>query len=189
MKPKQSEKNIIQIIEDIRSRLEINRYDLGTECVKQPAFFAEVAFKVPELKKEMLKAKAEFERTKADLEIQIRKDPADFNLSDIKITDKVVTAAVPIQEKYQQTQAAYFDAMEIYSQFQSVVDAVEDRKTMIRDLVTLWEKDYYQEKGMEQMNTSKGKVADAQADNLEKFRAERRNRRREQRGKEGKKND
>jgi len=162
-------------IESWRTRLEINRYNLADELVKQPAFYAEVARHLPEFSKKKRIAKGEFEFAKSDLELRIRRDPHDFDVE--KATDKAVAAAVVVQDEYQTKQALYFDAEELEHDLIVVVDAVADRKSMLRDTVELYVKDFFQSKEMEPMNQPKA-VGDDQADALKKFRSERHRERR-----------
>jgi hypothetical protein len=158
-------------IESWRTRLEINRYNLADACVKQPAFYAEVAKELPLFAKLKKIAKGEFEFTKSDLELRIRRDPQAFDLE--KATDKAVAAAVVVQDEYQTTQQRYFDAEQVEHDLIVIVEAVSDRKSMIRDLVELYSKDYFQNQDMQTMDTPKA-VVDDQADALKKFRSGRR---------------
>jgi hypothetical protein len=158
-------------IESWRTRLEINRFKLADELIKQPAFYAEVARHLPEFSKKKRIAKGEFEFAKADLELQIRRDPHNFDVE--KATDKAVAAAVIVQDEYQTRQATYFDAEELEHDLIVMVDAVADRKSMLRDTVELYVKDFFQEQEMQPMNTPKA-VGDEQADALKKFRSGRR---------------
>lgn len=177
---------LLKYIPVVQERLEINRYNLGEECVKQPSFYAEVASELPALHKASKAAKALCDYTKADLELQIRNDPSAFGFPDgKKPTNDAVSAAVIVRDEYQATYQAYLEAEELAKRYEAIVNAVEDRKSMIRDLVTLYEKEYYQQNAMEPVNVQ-GKAADDQAENLEKFRSQRRNRRREQKEKEEK---
>lgn len=126
--------------EGIKSRLLIDEYDLVEECKKQPALYEEASTDFAQIKAEAKKAKSFLEFTKAKLERSIRHDPERYDLG--KITETVVAATVIVQDEYQDAVTKLREAEELSDSIQACVLAVEQRKSMIRDLVTLFDRDY-----------------------------------------------
>lgn len=125
---------------DVKSRLLIDGYQLDEECKKQPAFYEEVSSQLAEIKHGAKKAKAFVEFTKAELERAIRKDPEKFDMA--KTTETAIIAAVTVQDEFQEALKKQRDAERLVDSVQACVFAVEQRKSMIRDLVSLYTYNY-----------------------------------------------
>jgi hypothetical protein len=172
--------DLIEYIESIKCRIEIDKYNLSEECVKQPSLYEEVAGKLSALLKAAKIAKDKVDRVKAELDINIRKDPSVFGLETVKLTESVVASAILTQSKYHDAFDEYLDAEELANRYKVVVVAVEIKKSMLRDLVSLAERDYYQDRAIEPMHSEHHRVSDMQAAQYAKGRTSLRNRRREQ---------
>ena len=58
-------------------------------------------------------------------------------------------------------------AEEMANRMEATVEAVADRKSMLRDLVVMWEKDYFAHKQGAPMSVEQKKVNDSHADKYE----------------------
>ncbi len=150
-----SRQQLFDFREAIRARLLIDQYNLDDECIKQPAFYAEVCNELPEYKAEYRRAKARFERAQADLEGEIRQDPGAYGL--VKPTRDAVEACIIRQDSYGTAQEEVIEAEYFSNSIEQLLHQVEQRKSMIRDLVVLFEKNYRQQ--MSQMPMTKDSAA------------------------------
>jgi hypothetical protein len=162
MQKAMSEEELILYIEALRPRLLIDRNALDVECQKQAAFFEEVAGLLPALKCAAKVAKGHFEFVRAELEVDVRRNPAKYMLE--KVTDKALASMVVVQADYQNAQKAQYSAEERANRLEACVMSVADRKSMLRDLVVMWEKDYYAHKQGAPMSVEQKKVNDSHAD-------------------------
>lgn len=128
-------------LNDLRKRLPIDPFDLETECVNQPVMYAEVGELATEARSTAKLAKDKLEYTKADLSFKIRKEPGKYGVE--KITEASVEAAVTLQPEYQTVSTAVIEAQRIADSFGILQESVGQRKSMIRDLVTLFVFKYY----------------------------------------------
>lgn len=128
-------------LNDLRNRLRIDPFDLETECVWQPSMYAEVGELATEARSAAKLAKDKLEYTKADLSFKIRKEPGKYGVD--KITEASVEAAVILQSEYQTTSTTVIEAQRIADAFGILQESVGQRKSMIRDLVTLFVFKYY----------------------------------------------
>jgi len=131
----------VQSIRDsIRARLMIDEHQLIDECKNQAAFYEEVSSNFAQIKSDAKKAKSILEFVKSELERSIRSEPARFGVE--KTTDSVVSSAVVVQPGYQVCVTNLREAERLADSVQAMVFAVEQRKSMIRDLVSLYQCDY-----------------------------------------------
>ena len=133
---------LIEFIKGVRVRLPIDRYGLAEECAGQAVFFCEVAEQMPQLKADAFAAKSRLKYVEGDLDIKMRNDPAKYGLP--KCTDTTIASAVAAHEDTRAAKAALNDATYLVDCLGAVLEAVADRKSMIRDLVELFKKEFHQ---------------------------------------------
>lgn len=148
-------------LNDLRQRLSIDPYDLETECVGQSSLFAEVGDLATEARSVAKKAKDTLDFTRADLSFKIRKEPAKYGLE--KTTEASIEATIIIQAEYQQAANAVIETQRVADAFNVLQDSVAQRKSMLKDLVSLFIYNYYMsraEMGSErrQVNEVEGEV-------------------------------
>jgi hypothetical protein len=124
-------------------RLEIhpdpNRLD---ECwVGQSKLRLAYGFDRADARRELAQAKAELEVEEAELEMAIRSRPDRFGLE--KLTEATVKATVVNQEEYQAAKAKVIEAQHEVDVLDAALDAIDDRKHALQDLVKLLLSDYY----------------------------------------------
>jgi len=128
-------------LSSLRQRLVINPNNLEDECVGQPSLFAEVGEMATEARSAAKKAKDSMDFTRADLSFKIRKDPAKYGVE--KVTEASVESAIIIQQEYQKAAAEVIETQKAADAFGVLQDSVAQRKSMIKDLVSLFIYNYY----------------------------------------------
>jgi len=131
-------------LESIRARMPISRERLDEECVYQAAFYAEVGDFVSQLKHEARQAKDRADFVAADLRDKARKNPGSFGIS--KVTIDAIEDAVVIHPEYQKASKFYLDTQYLADCASVLLAAAEQRKSMVKDAVSLFVHEYYSTK-------------------------------------------
>jgi len=114
---------------------------LDVEWVGQPELMKKYALHAAAAKKELDEAKEELEVGKARIEMDIRKNPALYELE--KITEGAIQSTLLLQKEYQKLSQAYTDAKYEYEVAVAVVRAIDQRKTALENLVKLLAASYF----------------------------------------------
>jgi hypothetical protein len=127
-------------------RLEIhpdpNRLD--EEWVKQIRLRTSYGFDRAEARRELAIAKAELEVTEAELKLAIRANPVKFEL-DGKVTEDAIKSTVPVQQEFQEAKERVRDAQYEVDMLDAALEAIDDRKYALKDLVQLRMSNYFGE--------------------------------------------
>lgn len=137
-------KEILAKIEEIKGKLIIDKDQLHFECIQQPALYAEVRELLTLVREEKDAAKNDITLKAAALSMQIRNAPEAFNID--KVTEKAIESALITHPEYQQAIADSTKLNTIYELLLGLKDALEQRKSMIRELVSLFVHEYYSTK-------------------------------------------
>ena len=132
----------MQILIELRDRLPIDQFNLEVENSQQPALFDEVGHWVSGIKAAARTAKEHIEYVKADLFSRIRKDPESFDLSG-KIVNDAVNSKVITHQEYQEAVKDWIDADKLATEASILLSSVEQRKSLIGNLVQLFIRAYY----------------------------------------------
>ena len=152
---------LLIFVEGVRVRLPIDRFNLAEECAGQAVFFAEVAEEMPQLRSDAFAAKSRLEFVKGDLDVKMRADPAKYGLA--KSTDTLIASAVTAHEDCRNAKMAFNDATYLVDRLGAVLGAVEQRKSMIRDLVDLFGREFHQAQQETPMHNEKAILAKVSA--------------------------
>lgn len=131
-------------LSSLRQRLAIDQYNLEDECVGQPSLYAEVGDLATEARSIAKKAKDSLDFTRADLSFKIRKEPGKYGVE--KVTEASIESAVIIQKEYQQAATAVIETQKVADAFGVLQESVGQRKSMLKDLVSLYIYNYYMSK-------------------------------------------
>ena len=148
------------LLNELKSRLPVDQYNLEVECRNQPALLEEVGEIAAEVKRRSRAAKEHLEYVKADLSTKIRRSPETYGMS--KVTDASVMTSVVLQSEYQKAVEEMLDAMEQADSFSTLLVAVEQRKSLIRDVVSLFIHEYYSSQKLINEEHNLGKVTEEQ---------------------------
>jgi hypothetical protein len=151
-------------INDLRGRLQINQFDLENECVNQPELYDEVGQLATEAKSFARSAKDNLDYTRAMVESEIRKNPESFGV--VKVTESSVDAAVTIDQRYVDASRKYIDAQRLSDSLSVLQSAAEQRKSMIKDLVSLYIYSYYQKQQSADMGGERKNVESSTVDEI-----------------------
>lgn len=135
--------DINERIEELRGKLQINQFDLENECVNQPIIYDEVGQLATDAKSNARLSKDNLDYTKASIEMEIRSNPEKFGIA--KITESSVDAAVKTDQRYIDASVNYINAQKLADSLTILLSAAEQRKSMIKDLVSLYIYSYYQQ--------------------------------------------
>lgn len=150
-----------ETLSELKSRLPVDQYNLEVECSKQPSLLEEVGEIAAEVKRASRAAKEHLEYVRADLSTKIRKKPEDYNILG-KFTVDVIAATVILQSDYQKAVEDMLDAAEQADAFSTLLLAVEQRKSLIRDAVSLYIHQYYSSQDLSSEERRLGEVTEEQ---------------------------
>lgn len=132
---------LLKEIESIKSKITIDQFQLEGECLKQPVLFERVASLSAEAKAESRRAKEDMEAIKAETELAVRASPEAYGIS--KVTESTISAAVSVNESCRLATKKFIDVQEISDKLIALEVACEQRKSAVRDLITLFIHNYY----------------------------------------------
>lgn len=124
-------------------KIEIDKNRLDEEWVDQPRLFHEHAVAAAEARKNWEQAKARLEITRAEIDIDIRRDPDAYELS--KVTETIIASVVLLQKPVKDAMKAVIKVREEMGILDAAVTALDHRKKALEKLVELQGRDYYSE--------------------------------------------
>ena len=125
-----------------KQRLPIDQFSLEKECVEQPSLYEEIGGWVSSVRADAKRSKEHLDFIKADLSLKIRKNPETHGLSG-KVTESSIDAVIVTSEEYQQALTDSIELNKLADEASVLLAAVEQRKSMLRDLVRLFIYSYY----------------------------------------------
>jgi len=138
-----------EFIKSIKARLPIDPYQLDVEVAKQPLLFEEVSSAASSARGESKREKELAEITRAEVTLKVRRDPSALIPEGVKVTESTIVDTVIMEKEYTLAKEKWLDAEEIASALDALQKTVEQRKSMLRDLVTLFTFRYYEAKERE----------------------------------------
>ena len=130
-------------LEELKDNIQIDENALERECVDHPHLYAEIGEMCVEAKTNATRLKEHIDYLKADLSARVRSDPGNFGIA--KVTEGSIAAAVATQKELVAAIQEHTDAQEISDHFQVLLAAAEHRRSMLNNVVSLWENNYYSE--------------------------------------------
>ncbi len=124
-------------------KVDIDPYRLDKEWVEQPVLYHEHAVAAVVARKVWEQAKARLEVVKAEIDIEIRRDPDAYELP--KVTETVIASAVTSQKIVQEAVKRVIDAKEDLGYIEAALTALDHRKKALEKLVELETRDYHSE--------------------------------------------
>jgi len=150
-----------EILDELKSKLAVDPFNLEDECKNQSILLEEVGEIVAEIKRKSRAAKERLEYIKASLSTDIRKEPEKFGIVG-KATVDSVASTVLLQSEYAEAFEEMLEAMEKADAFSTLLVAVEQRKSLIRDAVSLYIHQYYSSQNLTSEQGRLGKVTEEQ---------------------------
>ncbi len=115
---------------------------LDVACVEHPDVFWKYAELAVQAKSRMDRLEQKMELTEAQLSLEARKDPTAFDIEG-RGTDATIKAVVRAHRKYTRAVEEWQDAKEDSAYMDRALRAMEIKKSMIEDLITLHGQQYF----------------------------------------------
>jgi hypothetical protein len=131
-----------EALNQFKQRLPVDQFSLEKECVEQPSLYEEIGEWTFSMRAEAKRSKEHLDFIKADLSLKIRKNPETYGLSG-KVTEGSIDAVITTSDEYQSAVTTYIETDKLASEASVLLAAVEQRKSMLRDLVRLFIYSYY----------------------------------------------
>lgn len=131
-------------LRELKTRLPIDRTRLDEECAGQASLYNEIGEIVAELKRDARTAKDFVDRERSRLRKEIRENPGLHGIS--KLTESALEDGVNTHPDYIKAQQNYAEAQYLADLSATLVTAAEERKSMIKDAVTLFVHEFYSTK-------------------------------------------
>jgi len=128
---------------DIDTLLKPDKYNLDEEWVNHSDYVLTFLDEMADTRIKMDAMKDNIEVVKADLDGEIRKNPAAFGLE--KLTETLISNTIILQKDYEEALKGYLDAKEAYYHASNVCTAMEHRKAALENLVLLHGRGYFAE--------------------------------------------
>jgi len=121
--------------------LGIDPFALDEEWLRQPGLFMRYCEATAEAGKVRDKAKEKVGVVRAELDREIRKDPAKYGLE--KMTETMVAGAILLQARYTEVADALIEADFKFNILQSAVRAFDHKRSALENEVKLWLGNYF----------------------------------------------
>lgn len=120
--------------------LDSNRLD--GEWLNQPRLYHENALKLADARAELERAKSHRDVVAAELDREIRLDPAAFDIAG-KVTEGAITNTILLQKRHRLAEEQVIQAKHTVDVLVAVVEALDHRKKALENLVQLEARDYF----------------------------------------------
>ena len=130
-----------EFLADVKKRIRIDDYNLSSECQLQPELYLEVAELTSTARSQAKRVRDKFEHIKASTESAVRANPDAYGL--VKTTESSISNAVSLAQGVRDAKENLLEADEVADMLGVLLFSVEQRKSMLRDLVTLFVHSYY----------------------------------------------
>lgn len=128
---------------DFKEDVGLDRFKLEEESEALSSIYAYYASQQAEAHTEADKAKKELDRIRAAKELYLRRNPP----MDIKLTESTVTALVQEASEVIEAENNLLTANEKLYNLDSAIYALNQKKSGLDHLVSLWERGYYSQEG------------------------------------------
>src|SRR6056297_521106 len=125
----------------LKELVKIDIHRLDVEATIQPELFIKYSSELSEAKKLMDLAKFNLELVEAETASYVRDNPEEFGLE--KITDKIVSTQVLLSEECKEAKQKLINRKNEVDVLQAAVNALEQKKRMIEQAITLFGQQYF----------------------------------------------
>lgn len=126
---------------DYEKDIAIDETALDLDWLDQPALMMKYARHSAQMRKNLEEAKQNLDIAKAEVDREIRENPAKFKIE--KVTEGSVASAILTAQKYQDAHKAYLDSKFEADMSQGAVNAFDQRKSALENLVKLHGQQYF----------------------------------------------
>lgn len=121
--------------------IRIDESQLDVEWLEQPGLTFKYSKMVANLESAMNASKEALDLVRAELDVSIRKKPAEYGLE--KVTEEALRNTILLQEDFQEAQQELQDATYEYKIARAALDAITVRKSALENLVRLHGSNYF----------------------------------------------
>jgi hypothetical protein len=126
---------------DFSDQLVIDEFALDKELIKQPSLYDFWAHKSADARHNHEQAKAKLDQIRAQLSLNIRRDPSAFGLS--KTTEATIDAVIVTEQQYADALEEVIEAKHLVDRYAGHLTALDHRKKSLEKLVELHVANYY----------------------------------------------
>ena len=127
--------------DELKQGLAVHCDALHEDAREQPRMAEAAGELAAEAKAAAKRAKLRAGEAKAEVELDVRKNPGTYGIE--KATDKPVAAAVTVDQRVKDAERAAIDAAAAADKVASTANAYEHRRGVLRDEVKLWLANYF----------------------------------------------
>ena len=121
--------------------LRMDKYSLDLECLNQPRLFTKWADKLADAVAERDRADQKVEVVKAEVEQSIRVNPQKYGID--KVTEATIKSYVTTSQEVNKAIEDWIQAKHVVGLLMSAKEAMEQRKSMLEELVKLYLSGYW----------------------------------------------
>lgn len=121
--------------------INIDKNILDDEWINQPKLYLHWAEQFEDAKNTLREVETELGLTKAEIELDIRQNPDNYELS--KVTEGAISATLVLQPSYKQAQEVVLTTKHRVGILQQVIIALDHRKKALENLVSLYGREYF----------------------------------------------
>ena len=125
--------------QDFRDDLRINKFKLEEECEKQPSLYGYWANELSDIRAEKDQAEDKLDLLEANVELNYRTNPPEG----MKVTEATIKSMVESNAEIQKQKEIVRDKKSKLYHFETAVKALEQKKSSLDNLVTLFVKGFY----------------------------------------------
>lgn len=129
-------------LSDLQQQLAIDKSVLDDEVIRQPVLFYNISEQLTDAIAERDAAKEELNSTDAELDGTWRRK---LNKADSKVTEKMVSNCVQTSVEHEKAFNAWLTAKTRADKLLALKEAFQQRSYMLRDLVSLYSANYYED--------------------------------------------
>lgn len=159
-------KTLLEQIKEFKEKLPVNKHQLDVECSQQAPLYNEVGELVKSLKHSARVAKDHLEFVKAKIKDDMRRNPGKYGMA--KTTVDAIEDACVVSEEYQTALTKYSEDQYLSDLGEVTLEATGQRKSLIRDAVTLFVHEYYMTS--QDMSSQKREISNVSEEEILKHR-------------------
>ncbi len=125
---------------DFEKDLSINKFRLDEECISHPTLYYRYSEACVEAKANVSKFNDRYNLVRADVNIALRDE---YTSKGVKFTEALITSAIDKDERVIKAKEKLREAEETYAKLNVAVQAMEQRKSMLDNVVKLYLSGYY----------------------------------------------
>jgi hypothetical protein len=127
---------------DYEIDIKIDPDNLDVEWLNQPALFLKYSRHLAQMRKELDESRQDLDIKKAEVDRKIRENPEAYGIEG-KVTEGAIQSAILTEDEYQEAQKDYLEVKYEMDMAQGAVNAFNQRKEALENLVKLHGMNYF----------------------------------------------